>query len=53
MGLHQPTFLIALHTPMLRKEAYRNNFMYVGGKLWNNFPKFVQNSTNADSFKRD
>ena len=26
-----------LYLPTPRKEAYRNNFMYMGGKLWNNF----------------
>ena len=40
-----------LYLPTLRKEAYRNNFMYMGGKLWNELPEFVQNSINVDSFK--
>ena len=35
----------------LRKEAYRNSFMYMGGKLWNDLPEFVQNSTDIESFK--
>ena len=34
-----------------RKEAYRNSFMYMDGKLWNDLPEFVQNSTNIESFK--
>ena len=31
-----------LYLPTLRKEAYRNSFMYMGGKLWNDLPEFVQ-----------
>ena len=42
-----------LYLPTLRKEAYRNSFMYMGGKLWNDLPEFVQNSTNIDSFKHN
>ena len=42
-----------LYLPTLRKEAYRNNFMYIGGKLWNDLPEFVQNSANIESFKRN
>ena len=42
-----------LYLPTLRKEAYRNSFMYMGGKLWNELPKFVQNSANIESFKRN
>ena len=34
-------------------EAYRNSFMYMGGKLWNDLPEFVQNSANIESFKRN
>ena len=40
-----------LYLPTLRKEAYRNSFMYMGGKLWNELPEFVQNYINVDSFK--
>ena len=42
-----------LYLPTLRKEAYRNSFMYMGGKLWNDLPEFVQNSANIESFKRN
>ena len=35
-----------LYVPTLPKEAYRNSCMYMGGKLWNDLPEFVQNSTN-------
>ena len=42
-----------LYLSMLRKEAYRNSFMYMGGKLWNDLPEFVQNSANIESFKRN
>ena len=27
-----------LYHPTLHKEAYRNSFMYMGGKLWNRLP---------------
>ena len=37
-----------LYLPTLRKEAYRNSFMYMGGKLWNDLPEFAQNFTNID-----
>ena len=42
-----------LYLPTLRKEAYRNSFMYMGGKLWNDLPEFVQNSANIESFKHN
>ena len=42
-----------LYLPTLRKEANRNSFMYMGGKLWNDLPEFVQNSTNIKSFKHN
>ena len=41
-------YLFALH-----KEAYRNSFMYMGGKLWNELPEFVQNSRKIESLKRN
>ena len=42
-----------LYLPTLRKESYRNSFMYMGGKLWNDLSEFVQNSANIESFKRN
>ena len=42
-----------LYLPTLRKEVYRNSFMYMGGKLWNDLPEFVQNSMNIESFKHN
>ena len=42
-----------LYLPTLRKEVYQNSFMYMGGKLWNDLPEFIQNSTNIDSFKHN
>ena len=42
-----------LYLPTLRKEAYRNSFMYMGGKLWNDLPEFIQNSTNIESFEHN
>ena len=42
-----------LYLPTLHKDAYRNSFMYMGGKLWNELPEFVQNSRNIESFKRN
>ena len=42
-----------LYLPTLHKAAYRNSFVYMGGKLWNELPESVQNSTNIESFKRD
>ena len=42
-----------LYLPTLRKEAFRNSFMYMGGKLWNDLPEFVQNSSDIESFKRN
>ena len=37
-----------VYLPTLRKESYRNSFMYMGGKLWNDLPEFVQNSANIE-----
>ena len=31
-----------LYPPTLRKEVYRNSFMYMGGKLWNDLPEFIK-----------
>ena len=31
-----------LNLPTLRKEAYRNSFMYMDGELWNELPEFVK-----------
>ena len=42
-----------LYLPTLRKEAYRNSFMYMGGKLWTDLPEFVQNSASIEPFKRN
>ena len=42
-----------LYLPTVHKETYRNSFMYMGGKLWNELPEFVQNSRNIESFKRN
>ena len=47
-GSDMDLYLLTLH-----KEAYRNSFMYMGGKLWNELPEFVQNSRNIESFKRN
>ena len=42
-----------LYLPTLRKDAYRNSFMCMGGKLWNDLPEFVQKSTNIEPFKHN
>ena len=42
-----------LHLPKLRKDVSQNSFMYMRGKLWNDFPEFGQNSTDIESFKRN
>ena len=42
-----------LYLPTLRKEAYPNSFIYIGGKPWNDFPEFVKQSTNIELFKRN
>ena len=42
-----------LYLPTIRKEVYRNSFMYMGGNLWNDLPEFIQNSTNIESFKHN
>ena len=52
-GYDTRTSDMELYLPTLRKEAYRNSFMYMGGKLWNDLPEFVQNSANIESFKRN
>ena len=49
-GYDTRTSDMELYLPTLRKEAYRNSFMYMGGKLWNDLPEFVQNSANIESF---
>ena len=30
-----------LYLPTLRKEAYRNSFVYMGCKLWNELPELL------------
>ena len=41
-------YLLTVH-----KEMYKNSFLYLGGKLWNDLPDFVKNSRNIDTFKRN
>ena len=44
-----------VYLPTVHKETYRNSlfFLYSGGKLWNELPDFVKNSTNIKTFKWD
>ena len=42
-----------VYLPAVHKEIYRNSFLYSGGKLWNELPDFVKNSTNIETFKRN
>ena len=42
-----------LYLPTLREGANRNSFMYMGGKLWNDLPEFVQYSANIQSFEHN
>ena len=42
-----------VYLPTVHKEMYKNSFLYLGGKLWNDLPDFVKNSTNIDTFKRN
>ena len=42
-----------VYLPTVQKEMYKNSFLYLGGKLWNDLPDFVKNSTNIDTFKRN
>ena len=42
-----------VYLPAVHKEIYRNNFLYSGGKLWNELSDFVKNSTNIETFKRN
>ena len=41
---------IELYFPTLRKEAFRNSLIYMAGKLWNDLPEFVQNSSDIETF---
>ena len=41
------------YLPLLRNDMYRNSFMYMFGKLWNDLPEFVQHSTSIESFKQN
>ena len=42
-----------VYLPTVHKEMYKNSFLYLGGKLWNDLPDFVKNSRNIDTFKRN
>ena len=43
-----------VYLPAVHKKIYRNSFfIYSGGKLWNELPDFVKNSTNIEIFKRN
>ena len=42
-----------VYRPAVHKEIYRNSFLHSGGKLWNELPDFVKNSTNIETFKRN
>ena len=42
-----------VYLPTGHKDIYRNIFfLYSDGKLWNDLPDFVENSTNIENFKR-
>ena len=41
-----------LYLPTLRKDMYRNICMYMGGKLWNDLPEFVQHSVSIESYRQ-
>ena len=49
-----------LYLSTLRKEAFRNSFLYMGGgggggggKLWNDLLEFVRNLSDIESIKRN
>ena len=42
-----------VYLPAVHKEIYRNSFLYLGGKLWNELSDFVKNFTNIETFKRN
>ena len=44
---------IELYLPTLRKDIFRNSFMYMGGKRWNDLPEFVQHPTSIKYFKQN
>ena len=35
-----------VYLPAVHEEMYRNSFLYLGCKLWNELPDFVKNSKN-------
>ena len=42
-----------VYLPTVHKEIYKNIFLCLGGKLWNDLPDFVKNSSNIETFKRN
>ena len=42
-----------VYLPTVHKEIYKNSFLYLGCKPWNDLPDFVKNSTNIETFKRN
>ena len=41
------------YLPTLRKDMYQYSFMYMGGKLWNDLPEFVQQFPSIELFKQN
>ena len=40
-----------VYLPTLKKDMYKNSFMYKGGQVWNSLPDLVKDSPDIDTFK--
>ena len=40
-----------VYLPTLKKDIYKNSFLYKGGQLWNRLPDVVKDSPNLETFK--
>ena len=40
-----------VYLPSLKKDIYKNSFLYKGGQLWNRLPDVVKDSPNLETFK--
>ena len=40
-----------VYLPTLKKDIYKNSFLYKGGQVWNRLPDVVKDSPNLEAFK--
>ena len=45
------TYGINVYLPTVKKDIYKNSYLYKGGQVWNRLPDVVKDSPNLETFK--